>query len=114
MVQTWILHQKALIDSMNIVKSDNMYILEIEIPSECMHCFHNSIGDTIENFCKKNNLLYDYYEQYIDFGIGQIYFQDKAIKIIWEEFPNSISLFIRSYNDCLLIMDMIKNDFYQK
>ncbi|AKG08460.1 hypothetical protein AAX06_10305 [Moraxella bovoculi] len=38
---------------MNIVKSDNMYILEIEIPSECMHCFHNSIGDTIENFCKK-------------------------------------------------------------
>lgn len=99
---------------MNVVKSDNMYILEIEIPSECMHCFHNSIGDTIENFCKKNNLLYDYYEQYIDFGIGQIYFQDKAIKIIWEEFPNSISLFIRSYNDCLLIMDMIKNDFYQK
>lgn len=38
---------------MNIVKSDNMYILDIELSAESMYCFHNSIQDTIKNFCEK-------------------------------------------------------------
>lgn len=91
-----------------------MYILDIDLSAECMYCFHNSIEDTIKKFCEKNNLRYGYYEQYIDFGVGQVYFQDEVIKIVWEEFPNSISLFIKNYNDCLLIMDMVKNDFYKQ
>lgn len=99
---------------MNIIESDDMFILDIELSTECMYCFHNSIEDIIKNFCEQNNLRYGNYEQYIDFGVGQVYFQDEVIKIVWEEFPNSISLFVRNYHDCIQIRDMIKNDFYKK
>ncbi len=92
--------QTSMIRSRN-----NTYLIDINLDDFCKN--YSKLSDLLENLCSLLEVSLLEWHQYIDHGIGRIAFQNEIIKVIWEEFPNSLSFELHSLDNANLILRKI-------
>lgn len=90
----------------SMIKSrNNTYLIDIEL--DRLYKSYHSLSDLLENLCSLLEASLLEWHQYIDHGIGRIAFKNEIIKVIWEEFPNSLSFELRSLENANMILRKI-------
>lgn len=73
----------------DIVQScKDVYLVDIDLDN--LETGYSSLANLLKEIYSLSGTIFSEWSQYIDHGIGSIYFCDEKLKLIWEDFSNTL------------------------